>query len=170
MIKRKASNGGQGWGQIQIGTSSLVLIFTILCLVVFSTLSIASAKVDQKLAEKNQQHVVDYYTGDGKAEESLKEINNKLTDFGKNQGGEEDFQKLLKQEFGESYQLAINRLTFKIDLNPEQFLLIELEILNKIQNQENSKKYIIKKWIVNNKVDYEIYDDLPVWDGSSIEE
>ncbi len=169
MINRKAPYEGQGWGQVQIGTSSLVLIFTILCLVVFSTLSIASAKVDQKLAEKNQQYVMDYYVGDGKAEENLKEINKLLTDFGKNQSGEENFQKALKQEFGESYQQETHRLTYRIELNQEQFLLVELEILNKMQNQETSKKYMIKKWIVQNKVDYEIYDDLPVWDGSSIE-
>ena len=169
MIKRKTPADGKGWGQVQIGTSSLVLIFTVLCLVVFSTLSIASAKVDQKLAEKNQQYVIDYYIGDGKAEEILKEINGKLTDFEKNQGGEEEFQALLKQEFVDSYQQETRLLTYRIDLNKEQFLLVELEILNRIQNQENSKKYMIKKWIVKNKVDYEIYDDLPVWDGSSIE-
>jgi len=169
MINRKVHHEGQGWGQVQIGTISLVLIFTILCLVVFSTLSIASAKVDQKLAEKNQQHVMDYYAGDGKAEENLKEINKKLTDFGKNQDGEENFQALLKQEFGDSYQQGTRLLTYIIDLNQEQFLMVELEILNQTQNQENNKKYMIKKWIVKNKVDYEIYDDLPVWDGSSIE-
>ena len=169
MIKRKAPGEGKGWGQVQIGTSSLVLIFTVLCLVVFSTLSIASAKVDQKLAEKNQQYVIDYYVGDGKAEEILKEINSKLTEFEKNQGGEENFQALLKQEFGHSYQQETHLLTYRIDLNKEQILLVELEILNAKANQETAKKYSIKKWVVKNKVDYEIYDDLPVWDGSSIE-
>ena len=169
MIKRKAPSEGKGWGQVQIGTSSLVLIFTVLCLVVFSTLSIANAKVDQKLAEKNQQYVIDYYVGDGKAEEILKEINSKLIEFEKNQGGEEDFQVLLKQAFGDSYQQGTHLLTYRIDLNKEQFLIVELEILNRIQNQESSKKYMIRKWIVKNKVDYEIYDELPVWDGSSIE-
>jgi len=169
MIKRKAPNEGQGWGQIQIGTSSLVLIFTILCLVVFSTLSIASAKVDQKLAEKNQQYVLDYYVGDGKAEEILKEINIKLTDIEKNQNAEEDFQVLLKREFGDFYQQGTHLLTYRIDLSKDQLLLVELEILNAKANQEATKKYSIKKWVVKNKVDYEIYDDLPVWDGNSIE-
>lgn len=169
MIKRKTPADGKGWGQVQIGTSSLVLIFTVLCLVVFSTLSIASAKMDQKLAEKNQQYVKDYYIGDGKAEEILKEINSKLIDYENNQDGEENFQAFLKKEFGDSYQQGVQLLTYRVDLNKEQFLLVELELLTRGENRESNKKYMIRKWVVKNKVDYEIYDDLPVWDGTSIE-
>lgn len=151
MIKKKIPNEGRGWGQVQIGTSSLVLIFTVLCLVVFSTLSIASAKVDQKLAEKNQQYVTDYYIGDGKAEEMLKEINDNLVGY------------------GDSYQPETQIIDYKVDLNQEQFLFVELELFSNMENQESKKKYVIRKWVVQNKVDYEIDEDLQVWDGSSIE-
>ena len=147
MTKTKALSEDKGWGRVQIGISSLVLIFTVLCLVVFSTLSIASAKADQNLALKNQQYVMDYYAGDGKAEELLKDINEKL--------------------IVNPNQLESNLLTYRVDLNKEQFLLVELEIVNTKGNQETNKKYSIKKWIVKNKVDYKIYDDLPVWDGNN---
>lgn len=168
MMNMKAPSEDKGWGRVQIGISSLVLIFTVLCLVVFSTLSIASAKSDQNLALKNQQYVMDYYAGDSKAEEMLKEINEKLMDFEATGSGKEKFSILVKQEFGDDYQLESNLLTYKVDLNKEQFLLVELKLLDAEATQESNKKYIIKKWVVKNNVDYEIYDDLPVWDGSSL--
>ncbi len=76
---------------------------------------------------------------------------------------------LLKQEFGDAYQEETQLLTYRIDLNKEQLLLVELELLSSMENQESNKKYVIKKWVVQNKVDYQIDDDLQVWDGSSIE-
>jgi hypothetical protein len=167
MMNMKAPVEDKGWGRVQIGISSLVLIFTVLCLVVFSTLSIASAKSDQNLALKNQQYVMDYYAGDAKAEELLKEINEKLMEFEATESGKREFPLLAKQEFGDDYQLESNLLTYKVDLNKEQFLLVELKLLNTEATQESNKKYIIKKWVVKNNVDYEIYDDLPVWDGSN---
>lgn len=169
MIKQNAPSEKKTFGQIQIGTSSLILIFTVLCLVVFSTLSISSAKVQQKLSEKNEQYIVDFYIGDGKAEEVLKEINVELINLENSSDGEENFQLFLKSEFGIVYQLGSNVIAYTVDLNKEQFLEVEIEILEHKEKQENNKRYTIKKWIVKNKIDYEIYDDLPVWDGNVIE-
>lgn len=168
-MMNKETKGKAGWGQIQIGTSSLVLIFTVLCLVIFSTLSLASAKVDENLAEKNQQHIMDYYVGDGKAEEELKKIDGTLSDFQKIARGESDYQSLIEEGLGTVYPIEDNRLTYRTDINQEQFLLVELELFTLDKKRVSGKNYGIRAWTVKNKVDYEIDDDMPVWDGNRVE-
>jgi len=139
MNKRKIFSGGKGWGQVQIGTSSLVLIFTVLALTVFSTLSLASARSDLMLAEKNRQAVMDYYQADGEAEI-------KLRDFEKNPG--------------------MDTVSYMVSAGAEQFLSVELEPVGELAD---GRHYKIVSWRIQNKVDYQVYDELPVWDGSLIQ-
>ena len=54
--------------QANIGTTSLILIFVILCLSTFGLLSLSSAKGDLSLAEKNAKAVQAYYEADAAGE------------------------------------------------------------------------------------------------------
>lgn len=54
--------------QVNIGTTSLILIFVILCLSAFGLLSLSSAKGDLNLAEKNAKAVQIYYEADAAGE------------------------------------------------------------------------------------------------------
>ena len=54
--------------QANIGTTSLILIFVILCLSTFGLLSLSSAKGDLSLAEKNAKAVQTYYEADAAGE------------------------------------------------------------------------------------------------------
>ena len=63
----------KGFG-MNVGTSSILLIFVTLCLVSFATLSLVSANADRKLSAKVADRTVAYYNACNKAEESIASI------------------------------------------------------------------------------------------------
>lgn len=63
---------------INIGTSSILVIFVTLCLVCFATLSISSAYADYTLSKKVAGRTSDYYNACNEAYETLAEINENL--------------------------------------------------------------------------------------------
>ena len=57
-----------------VGISSLLVIFAVLCLSVFTLLSISTVQADARLAEKNRQAVTDYYRADCHAQTILAQL------------------------------------------------------------------------------------------------
>lgn len=151
--------------RVQIGTSSLVLIFTVLCLVIFSTLSLTSAKADYSLAIKNESNIKTYYSVDAKGEELKRDVNEEIMKLASQANSIETFKTLIKKAFGNAYDGDNNILTYKIDANSEQFLLIQLKLFDYEVIQEGKENYRVLSWLIKNKVDYEIDDDMPVWNG-----
>lgn len=163
MLNRKKKESGRG--QIQIGTSSLLLIFTVLCLVVFTVLSLASAQADHKLAQKNAEHVTQYYAGDGEAEEMTRSVNEAAIHAASKAQDQSSFDALLQNEFGEAYDMATAALTYQIDIDADQFLIVRLKLLPYAQIQAGQKNYEVESWVVQNKVDYEVDENMPIWNG-----
>lgn len=151
--------------RIQIGTSSLLLIFTVLCLVVFSTLSLSSAKADYSLAIKNEQSVKAYYVVDSKGEELKADINRQVINLSIQATNEEEFRELVKQDFKEAFNENDNTISYTIDTNSEQFLFIQLLLFDYEEIKEGQENYKIISWVIKNKVDYEVDNNMPVWNG-----
>ena len=63
-----------------IGASSLLVIFLILCLVTFAILTLTSAKSDADFAEKLAHHKTNYYAACNTAESTLDDIDAVLAD------------------------------------------------------------------------------------------
>ena len=63
-----------------IGASSLLVIFLILCLVTFAILTLTSAKSDADFAEKLSHHKMNYYAACNTAESTLDKIDAVLAD------------------------------------------------------------------------------------------
>ena len=61
-----------------VGSTSLLAIFVILCLIAFGALSFATAKADVKLAEKTAAVVTFYYDAENEAEEILFSLANSV--------------------------------------------------------------------------------------------
>ena len=59
-----------------VGSSSLLVIFAVLCLTVFALLSLSSAQAERRIADAATQAVVDYYEADLRAEEILARLRN----------------------------------------------------------------------------------------------
>lgn len=59
-----------------VGASSLLVIFSVLCLTAFSMLTLSTVKADERLAEESYDAVQAYYEADLKAEEILGRLRN----------------------------------------------------------------------------------------------
>lgn len=64
---------------VNIGSSSLLVIFLILCLVTFAILSLSSAKSDYSFSQRLAQHRQTYYEANANAEEVVNQIDNTLS-------------------------------------------------------------------------------------------
>ena len=63
---------------INIGSSSILIIFVTLCLVAFATLSIVSANADAKLSNKVAERTQKYYEAHNQATACIKELDEEL--------------------------------------------------------------------------------------------
>ncbi|MDD3362361.1 MAG: hypothetical protein PHW34_11880 [Hespellia sp.] len=68
---------------IHIGTSFLLVIFVVLCLVVFAALSLSSALRDQSYVEMEADRTIAYYEANAKAQEMLRDAVTDFRDSGK---------------------------------------------------------------------------------------
>lgn len=143
-MANKKTNG------VNIGSSSILLIFVILCLVSFAALSIVSANADYKLGQKILTRTIAYYDACSLAEQSIAEIDHTLWNIYASSSDEENYFATVGHE--KSYLIPISDL---------QNLSIELEILYPQNPQDTC--YRIQRWQVVNTGDL-IYDDsLPVF-------
>ena len=71
MEKRKGFSGA--------GLSTVLLIFVMLCLIVFATLSLSTAWTDLKMSRNIADRATAYYEAQSKAYKKIKEINEILT-------------------------------------------------------------------------------------------
>lgn len=63
---------------LQIGTSFMLLIFVILCMVTFAVLSLSSSMKDYEYSMKNAERTTEYYESCNQAEEKLAQIDEDL--------------------------------------------------------------------------------------------
>ena len=61
-------------GGIGVGSASIVLVFAVLCLTVFSLIALVVAQNDKALADAEAELIVGYYEADALAEQILAEI------------------------------------------------------------------------------------------------
>lgn len=64
-------NKGEGGGGMGVGSASIMLIFAVLCLTVFSLISLSVAQTDKSLADTEAILVTEYYEADEFAERIL---------------------------------------------------------------------------------------------------
>ncbi len=64
---------------IHMGTSLMLVIFIILCMIVFAVLSLSSSLKDYDYSQKNAQRTTNYYEACNQAEKSIADIHQLLT-------------------------------------------------------------------------------------------
>lgn len=64
--------------KLNIGTASLLLVFIVLCLVTFATLSIVSSNADYKLSKKVAERTTSYYEACNTAWDNIAALDNTL--------------------------------------------------------------------------------------------
>lgn len=138
---------------IHIGFSTILMVFTMLCLVTFATLSLLTANADYRLSKKVAAKTEDYYEADLLAREYLLQMDEALEELYQNDAGQDAFcQEALKrlqempmpQGITKSSVSDENSYGFEIDINDAQTLSVVLEL----QEPQSDKDcfYTIKQW------------------------
>lgn len=143
-----------------IGSSTLILIFIVLCLATFALLSLSNAGGDRNLAIKNAEAVRTYYEADSQGELFVQMVDQAVKEVRKETSDQEKQQQKLAEKLGNYYNTDSRTAETDIPMDFDQALHVELAL----DSQEN---YIIRSWRVYNQKDYEIDNKIPVWDGGS---
>lgn len=138
----------KGFG-MNVGTSSILLIFVTLCLVSFATLSLVSANADRKLSTKVADRTVAYYNACNKAEESIAGIDATLRQVYSQVENKDEY--FAQVGYSKTYAIPISEL---------QTLNVHLSIL--YPENSSGSFYEINTWkiITTGALDYD--DKLPV--------
>ena len=120
---------------LNVGSSSILLVFVLLCLVLFAALSIISANADNKLTKKVLERTTAYYTACNDAELTLSELDESLVTAYKNSIDETDY--FSKVGHQHSYTFPISDL---------QYLKVDVEIT--YPKNDKDTFYFVKKWQV----------------------
>lgn len=142
--------------RITIGTSSILLIFILLCLSVFSLLSLSDGKSALTFAEQRAAAVTAYYEADQAGQRFL---NRFFTALSKGSSAQEALAQANDPlpEGSRSGFLDSQIVYCEIPMPAGQALYFELD-------PEAGTPHI---YCVYNKEAYAIDDSLPVWDGSA---
>ena len=121
-----------------VGGSSLLVIFAVLCLVVFALLGCATVQADGRLSAVSAQAVADYYRADAQAEEILAQL----------RGG----------DIPEGVIREGNRYRYQCPVSEKQILQVIVDI--------SGESYTIRQWSVCSTANWEEENNTSVWDGA----
>ena len=127
----------RGMGFPPVGGASLLVIFAVLCLSVFTVLSVSTVQADQALRSRSADAVEGYYRADCAAEETLARL----------RAGE--------RPSGVTEQNGIFFYTHPI--SDTQLLAVEVQV--------NGGDYNILRWQAIPADQWQAGDQLPVWNG-----
>lgn len=134
---------------VNIGSSSILLIFVILCLVSFAVLSIVSAQTDYKLSCKLAERTTKYYEANNEVESYLRDLQASLEKIYVDSATAEEY-----------FAVAGHDTTFSIQLSEQQMLNVHLTIL---YPGDGKGYYEINTWKVETQDTLELDDTLPVF-------
>lgn len=151
---------------VNIGLSSLLVIFLVLCLTTFSLLSLSSAKSDYSLSEKLANHRGDYYQASANAEEVVAQLDDLMEKNWKNSRGTyiASLSDDLKNYSSKGVEITftqsgkyLGEISFCIPLDDRQQLDVKLGITNPAIS---SNYYEILKWQTKTVLQQEMENTL----------
>lgn len=147
--------------KVNIGISSLILIFTVLCLSTFGLLSLSSARGELKLAQRSGEAVRGYYEADNKGQEWISQVDEVLMEEMGKGVDPSRYGIRLKERLGSQYDGQAGRITTDIPMDRGQSLHIELAL------EGGPERFRIASYYVYNSQEYGIDQSVPVWDGQT---
>lgn len=103
MSKKKIVNPVVG-----VGISSVLLIFLIVCLAVFSVLTLTSATSDYKMSKKIADHTTQYYKAYQLAQDEIANVDKKLQEIYKDSKTKKEYLKQVKRLIQTDFTITIN--------------------------------------------------------------
>lgn len=144
---------------VNVGTSSILIIFVVVCLVSFAALSIVSANSDYNLTQKMAEREKNYYSACSLAHNDLDEIDEQLHVFESEAKEINEYRKLCLKIPG--YDAETGLLTRVYPVSDIQSLVVVL----RIKGMAESCSYEILEWklVVTEELEYN--EKLPVLQG-----
>ena len=119
------------------GGSSLLAVFSVLCLTVFALLSISTVQADGRLGDAAARSVASYYQADAQAEAILA--------------------RLRSGELPEDVSFDGEAYSYTCPISLTQVLTVQVAI--------RGADYTILRWQSASSTDWQPDEDIPVWDG-----
>lgn len=143
---------------VNIGSSSLLVIFLVLCLVTFATLSLSSARSDYSFSSRLAERKTEYYTASSQAEKVLDQIDTILAETYRDSRGtyysaaEKKLSGLTQS--GDTGDITLDvqisaeipTVSYQVPVNDKQFLSVALEVLDAGSQEDGF--YRITQWKV----------------------
>lgn len=139
---------------LNIGTSSILIIIVILCLVCFSGLSITSANADYRLSKRLADRTTAYYDACNQAQSSLCMISEALKDLYQESSSKEDYENKIKRSLQDLF-------IFSYPINENQILQVSVSPL--YPDTAEGDFIEITGWQVINLTTPELDNSLPVF-------
>ncbi len=134
---------------VNVGSSSLLIIFVVVCLVSFATLSIVSANSDYRLTKRMAERETAYYEACGSAYRALSDIDGTLQALYESSAGEEDF-----------YAQAGHTKSFTYPVSDIQSLKVTIDIRYPVSDSDSF--YTVTEWRVVTTGTLSCDESLPV--------
>ena len=150
----------RGSGVNNLGITSIVLIFTVLCLTVFAVLSISNAAGDRALAVLNADMVQAYYDADCRGEEWFAETCAQIADIRAESKDDSDFLESVSRAFELEYDENIG---CRIVVDDVRSLYIEITAGTLAEPPR------VLRWVIVSEGEYVIDDSMPVWSGEPLD-
>lgn len=122
---------------VPVGGSSLLVIFAVLCLTVFSMLGLATVQADRRLANTSVNAVSAYYEADCQAEIILAQLRQGEMPGGVTREGD--------------------RYAYSCPISDTQVLEVEVEV--------QGTDYTVLRWQAVSAVEWHLDEEIEVWDG-----
>lgn len=115
-----------------IGAASIVLVLTIVCLSVFATLTLSSAKGDQALSIKNLERTTNYYEASNQANKIIEQIDQRLwKDYHKSKN-KKDYIKKIPKSLSDMKNITYDKkqqiVSFQTKITTKQQIHVKMKI------------------------------------------
>ncbi len=151
-----AGRNSQG---IHVGSTSILMVFSVLCLTIFAVLSFVTTNYERKLSEKTAAAVLNFYEADSHAEEILAEMQ-KMLNANPEPGLIDKFSAQFEQEdfLVSSLEDPMNfSFSFEVPIDEKQVLHISATVKNGI--------IMVNSWIILSTGSWSVDNRLNVWTG-----
>lgn len=141
---------------VNIGGASIIMVFSVLCLTIFSVLTLVSANAESSLANKSAKVVTDFYKADELATEKLASVYQIVDEQDSLQNVKANIEKISKD-------ILINEkngmlyISYFETIDDSQQLAVVLRV--------DRKKVDIVNWKVENTGEWEPDNSLELWQG-----
>lgn len=121
-------------GGINVGTSSILVTFVLLCLVTFAALSFLSANSDYRLSLQTAKRTTEYYEANRYAELYMANIEGQLSKHYERSGSEKDYYQGIEKLFADNEMITVNTetspatLTYDVPVSDTQNLHVCLAV------------------------------------------